>query len=248
MDLKEKNNFNSIEEEIRHWWIKTRFNYINQTIDYYNSTDLTIVEYGCGTCNNIFYLLRRSKYAPIIKAVIGIDSHFTDKIEQEWDKESKCIFDYTLPKAYKVDIVLAMDVLEHVQDDYSTLIELKNILKPNGLLLITVPAFQHLWSSHDIALGHYRRYKKYELSLLLESTGFETVKLHYVFSYIYPIVLFVRKFLRNSFKKNTDLKQNNNIINMILSILGKLEFKYGGSNYFGTSVVGIFRNNINESY
>ena len=45
-----------------------------------------------------------------------------------------------------------MDVLEHIQDDYSDTQRMENTLKPNGLLLISVPAFQHLWSSHDIFL------------------------------------------------------------------------------------------------
>ena len=72
------------------------------------------------------------------------------------------------PVHIKADIVLAMDVLEHIQDDYSTLKEWKNTLKPNGLLLITVPAFQHLWSSHDIFLGHHRRYNKKDISDLAQ--------------------------------------------------------------------------------
>ena len=46
MDLREALKFDGIEEEINHWWIKTRFNYINEIIEYYNSNNLTIVEYG----------------------------------------------------------------------------------------------------------------------------------------------------------------------------------------------------------
>ena len=49
MDLREANNFDGIEEEVNHWWIRTRFNYINEIIEYYNSTNITLVEYGCGT-------------------------------------------------------------------------------------------------------------------------------------------------------------------------------------------------------
>ena len=46
MDLREANNFAGIEEEVNHWWIRTRFNYINEIIEYYNSTNITLVEYG----------------------------------------------------------------------------------------------------------------------------------------------------------------------------------------------------------
>jgi hypothetical protein len=68
MDIREVNNFGCIEEEVNHWWIGTRFNYINETIEYHNSKNINIVEYGCGTCNNIYYLLKKSPYSSIINS------------------------------------------------------------------------------------------------------------------------------------------------------------------------------------
>jgi len=62
MDIREVNNFGCIEEEVNHWWIRTRFNYINEIIKYHNSKNINIVEYGCGTCNNIYYLLNGKCY------------------------------------------------------------------------------------------------------------------------------------------------------------------------------------------
>ncbi len=244
MDLREATKFDGIEEEINHWWIKTRFNYINEIIEYYNSNNITIVEFGCGTGNNIYHLLKRSPYSSIIKSIIGIDTNLRNLEMPNWALDCKCSFDNSLPSSIKADIVIAMDVLEHIQDDYLALKEWKNTLKPNGLLLISVPAFQHLWSSHDIFLGHHRRYNKKEINDLANSIGFQTVKLNYIFSYIYPIVFLLRKFLPNKANKNGDLKKNNQIINTILSLLGILEYKFGGLNFFGTSVVGIFRNGI----
>ena len=67
-----------------------------------------------------------------------------------WSLDCKCSFDNSLSSSIKAEIVLDMDVLEHIQDDYLALKEWKNILKPTGLLLVSVPAFKHLWSSHDI--------------------------------------------------------------------------------------------------
>ena len=74
--------------------------------------------------------------------------------------DGKCSFNNSLSSSFNADIVLAKDVLEHIQDDYSTLKEWKTTLKQNGLLFISVPVFLHLWSSHDIFLGHYKRYYK----------------------------------------------------------------------------------------
>ena len=180
----------------------------------------------------------------IIKSIIGIDPNLINLELPKWAKECKCSFNNSLPNSIKADIVIAMDVLEHIQDDYLALKEWKNTLKPNGLLLISVPAFQHLWSNHDIFLKHHRRYSKKEIHDLANLNGLQTVKLKYIFSYIYPMVFLLRKCLPNKSNKYGDLKKHNKIINTILSLLGNLEYKFGGSNFFGTSVVGIFKNSI----
>jgi len=244
MDLREVKKFDNIEEEINHWWIKTRFNYINEIIEYYDSNNITIVEYGCGTGNNIYHLLKRSPFSPIIKSIIGIDPNLRNLEMPYWDIDCKCNFENSLSSSIKADIVIAMDVLEHIKDDFLALKEWKNSLKPNGLLLISVPAFQHLWSSHDIFLKHHRRYNKKEIRELANSTGLQTVKLNYIFSFTYPMVFLLRKYLPKKANKFGDLKKHNQIINTILSLLGSLEYKLGGSNLFGTSVVGIFRNSM----
>jgi predicted SAM-dependent methyltransferase len=134
-----------------------------------------------------------------------------------------------------------MDVLEHIKEDHTALKEWRNTLKPDGLLLITVPAFQHLWSSHDIFLGHYKRYNNKSLNDLANSAGLEAVRIHYIFSFIYPLVYFLRKCLPRDFNSNGDLKKSNYIMNSILTFMGYLEYKLGGSKNFGTSVVGIFK-------
>ena len=242
MDIREVNNFGCIEEEVNHWWIRTRFNYINEIIKYHNSKNINIVEYGCGTCNNIYYLLKISTISSRIKSIIGIDPNLTNLDLPYWAIDSNCSLSNSFSSTKKADIVLAMDVLEHIHDDLSALNEWKKTLKHNGLLLISVPAFQHLWTSHDKYLGHFKRYNKTDLNDLAKSVGLQTVKIHYVFSYIYPVVLFLRKCLPDNFQSKNGLKKSNKLINKILYLLGYLEYKFGGSNYFGTSVVGIFKN------
>jgi len=241
MDIREAKNFDDIEEEINHWWIRTRFNYINEIIEYYNSSNINIVEYGCGTCNNIYHLINNSPHSSKINSIIGIDPNLENLDNPVWAKDSNCFFDNSLSSTYKADIILAMDVLEHIKEDHTALKEWRNTLKPDGLLLITVPAFQHLWSSHDIFLGHYKRYNNKSLNDLANSAGLEVVKMHYIFSFIYPLVYFLRKCLPRNFKSNGDLKKSNHIINSILTFMGYLEYKLGGSKNFGTSVVGIFK-------
>ncbi|MBT7899965.1 MAG: methyltransferase domain-containing protein [Candidatus Marinimicrobia bacterium] len=241
MDIREHNSFNSIEDEVDHWWIRTRFNYINEIMELKTNESLTIIEYGCGTCNNIYYLLNCSKYFPIIKSIIGVDPNLKNLKKPKWITGNNFLLKKSFSKENHADIILAMDVLEHIENDYSTLEEWVKTLKPGGLILITVPAFMHLWSNHDTFLGHYKRYKKSELKKIALAVGLQTVKVHYAFSFIYPIVYFFRKIIPIKMSNNGDLKKSSNIVNKILSLFGYLESKVGGSRFFGTSVIGLFK-------
>jgi len=99
------------------------------------------------------------------------------------------------------DLITAMDSLEHIPDDVGTLRECLRILRPGGRILITVPAFGFLWSEHDEALHHLRRYSGAELRNKLSLAGFEVGKVTYVlFSLFFPILFF--RLLQNIFKKD----------------------------------------------
>ncbi len=72
-----------------------------------------------------------------------------------------------------LDLVVAYDVLEHVEDDKSAATEVLRVLRPGGTFLVAVPADPRLWSAHDVAVAHMRRYTRPELLELLELAGFE---------------------------------------------------------------------------
>lgn len=77
------------------------------------------------------------------------------------------------------DLVVALDVLEHIQDDVSVIKKVKTLLTEDGVFLINVPAHKFLWSEHDEALHHKRRYKMNELVRKLEDAGFNIIKKSY---------------------------------------------------------------------
>lgn len=241
MDIREHNSFNSIVDEVDHWWIRTRFNYLDEIIKLKKTKSLTIIEYGCGTCNNIYYLLNNRKYSSVISSIIGVDPNLNNLEKPKWVTGNDISLEKSFSKENHADIILAMDVLEHIENDYSALEEWVKTLKLGGLILITVPAFMHLWSNHDTFLGHYRRYKKSELKKIALAVGLQTVKVHYAFSFIYPIVYFLRKVMPIKMGNNGDLKKSSTVVNKILSLFGYLESKVGGSQFFGTSVIGIFK-------
>ena len=76
-----------------------------------------------------------------------------------------------------MDVVASLDVVEHVPDDVRVMSEFFRVLRPGGLAIMTVPAHPSLWSSHDVALHHYRRYTKAGFESLVRDGGFEILRL-----------------------------------------------------------------------
>lgn len=70
-----------------------------------------------------------------------------------------------------LDLVVALDVLEHIKDDTAAAAEIQRVLRPGGVALIAVPADPRLWSAHDVAVGHVRRYTRSTLLSLLQRAG-----------------------------------------------------------------------------
>ena len=120
------------------------------------------------------------------------------------------------------DFILVADVIEHIKRPKSTLLFLKKILKKNGYILITVPAYQFLFSKKDEKLGHFRRYDK--KSLLNEIINFKVVKVSYFNTLLYPLIATItlwNKFFKIDYIKDVEKTPNlflNNLFYIIFSI------------------------------
>lgn len=88
-----------------------------------------------------------------------------------------------------IDLVVASDVLEHMEHDYIHLREYQRILQAGGFLLITVPALSWLWSNHDRANLHRRRYSRSDLRDLLAKEGWEIERLSYFCTFLFPLIM-----------------------------------------------------------
>lgn len=97
-------------------------------------------------------------------------------------------------RANTFDAAIGLDVFEHIDNDVAALAECARVLRPGGVLVLTVPAFKALWGPHDVALHHFRRYRKREMRDRLTQVGLEPTRLSYSVFFLFPIVLLIRVF------------------------------------------------------
>ena len=109
------------------------------------------------------------------------------------------------------DLVCAFDVIEHVEDDKKAVSEIIRVCKPEGHVVVTVPAFQYLWGQHDIVNHHYRRYTKKEFKKLFQQGGTISYSAYFNFFLFFPIFFFrissrilPKGFLRQENKPESD--------------------------------------------
>lgn len=130
--------------------------------------DGRILEAGCGTGGNLGVLSRRGTIAafePHVDALALARLQHPELDIRQGELPQQLPYDVR-----SFDLVAALDVLEHVEDDAACSQALAEMVRPGGWLLVTVPAHQALWGSHDRRLHHRRRYGRAELMGLLEPT------------------------------------------------------------------------------
>ncbi len=116
------------------------------------------------------------------------------------------------------DLVLMMDVLEHVDDDVG-LVKLYADKVPSGAhFLVTVPAFRFLWSGHDVFLEHKRRYRLPDIEKTMRDAGLELVHGAYYFGAVFPLAAAVRLATRGTTEPRSSLKKHGPIVNGLLSL------------------------------
>ena len=132
------------------------------------------------------------------------------------------------------DLVICLDVIEHIFEEQAVVKEIARVLKDRGKFIFTVPEGKKLWSSHDVAVSHVKRYEKKEFSELIQSAGLRVDILQSRNVFLKPIAIVLRKI-----KTGSDLKRVPWLLNKILFCTAYVENKIGTGRFKGMTIWAI---------
>ena len=169
------------------WWHRGRQRIVKRMLDRYVPRGSQILDIGCGPGGTTLAYSESHR-------VLGVDASIESARRARDRGIAVATMDATCLgiRPQSCDAIVSLDLLEHVADDEHALREMYAALRPGGVLVVTVPAYQFLWSSHDEAVGHLRRYTKGPLRRLVQAAGFEVMLDAYVMSSILPAAIVMR--------------------------------------------------------
>jgi SAM-dependent methyltransferase len=208
--------------EDKHWWFVGRRKIIEAILDKFfkKSTDNNILEIGCGTGGNLALLCSYGKLA----AVESFDEAIEIAIKKNICPVHKGSIPGNLILEDKFDLICMLDVLEHIEEDSAAANYAAAQLNPNGMLLMTVPAYMFLWSAHDEIHHHKRRYTRSELEAILIKNGLKIKYSSYFNTFLFPIVFLARlagKLLNK--EEASDVSMPSPLVNLTLQSIFQLE-------------------------
>jgi ubiquinone/menaquinone biosynthesis C-methylase UbiE len=227
-----------------YWWFVARRALIEETVSRETRTapESRLLDVGCGTGSN---LAAFGRYARAVGVDLSSEAlHFCTK--RDSGSVALSPVEHLPFGDGAFDVITALDMLEHTDDDLAALTELRRVCRPGGLLICTVPAYGFLWSEHDEALKHRRRYTAHELRNKLSLTGFDPERTSYFITTLFFPILAMR-IAQGLFKKSTHPQTSLRVLppwmNRLLVAILALEqraFRYVNLP-FGVSIVALAR-------
>jgi SAM-dependent methyltransferase len=175
------------ELDDRHWWYRARRRILADLIRREANPPAggKILEIGCGTGHNLSMLGQFGRVDGL-----ELDDEAAALSEKRLGRK---VMRSPLPGLARVpknyDLIGAFDVIEHIDDDVAALAAIATKLKPGGKFIMTVPAHPWMWTAHDVANHHKRRYSKRALKALIEGSPMRLEKLGYFNSLLFPIAV-----------------------------------------------------------
>ncbi len=177
--------------ETTHWWFRAKRRIVSYLMERYSpaSAHRRILDLGCGTGAMLKFLENKGE-------VTGLDCS-QEALNYAKSRSRARLVQGILPEDLSrvgngYDCVLMLDLLEHVPEDGVTLEKVRTVLSPQGIVMITVPAYQWLYSPRDSYHHHLRRYSYKDLRKLLTGSGYEILLLSYYNFFLFPLALITR--------------------------------------------------------
>ncbi len=219
---------NTVKIQEKNWWYKTRRDIITDLLrdEFPAGQNRRVLSVGCGVGWEMKFISRYGE-------AYGIDPSPT---AIEYCKEAGISKNLFVSGAEKLqfedtffDAVFILDVLEHVERDEAALTEIYRVLKPGGILVLTVPAFPLLWTKSDVRAHHFRRYTRSSLKQEIEKSGFRIKRLSYFNMILLPLIGGIKlltRFYEPAFVEGKEVSQPNPVVNWMLYHIFKLEVSW----------------------
>ena len=209
-----------VKEDRLHWYFRGRLAVIRGALGrVLPSRPLRLLEIGCGTGNILAALTELGE-------AVGMEANdtlLTVARAAGLDARQGALPDDLVVAPGWADVVLLLDVIEHLDDDLAGLRAARRALGEGGRLVVTVPAYTWLWSGHDVALGHRRRYTPARLRRVVGAAGYRVTHLGYFNSLLFPAIVSIRLWKRLWGDDRHDLRRPSPALNAFLERLFALE-------------------------
>lgn len=182
--------FNEVEKF--HWWWAGRQELIKDLL--IKQKPQKILDVGCGTGETLTFLKRIFPKAKL-QGVDYLPEAVSYTRSRGHSAKRADALNLPFPDA-SFDVVLLLDVIEHIKNDSGAIREAKRVLKSGGVIVLTAPALQFIWSAHDIGQGHERRYTRHMLMRLAAKNEMTVPFISYFNFFLSPIVIAIRLFSR----------------------------------------------------
>jgi len=204
------------ELEEQHWWYRGRRRIIAELLRGLElPADPRILDAGCGSGRNMVDLARLGTVTGVEIADASLARARARGIGEVVESS---ITDLPFPDGH-FDLAVCLDVIEHIDDELGALRELQRVVAPGGALLVMVPAYQWLWSEHDVINHHKRRYRAATLRTPAAQAGWRPVRTTYFNGILLPVAIVHRRLTRRSVlvgEPVSDLQQTSEPLNTIL--------------------------------
>jgi SAM-dependent methyltransferase len=223
-----------LEEDRRHWWFRGRLAVLRTVLrGVVPARPARLLELGCGSGNVLEMLAEFGEAVgmeadPVLLAAAraaGLDA-----------RRGTLPGDLVVPDGW-ADVVLLLDVLEHLDDEAGALGTAHRALASGGALVVTAPAYAWLWSGHDVALHHRRRYTARRLRQVVAKAGFRVGRVTYFNTLLFPPLAVLRVASRLRGRDRHDLQPRGAALSSILErcfalerhLVPRVRLPYGGS-------------------